>query len=285
MATIFDNDDDESRDTWNDLVQGTDQPDTLYAGKGQNMLAGGGGIDTYVTQSHFALSTVVRLPDGSVRVGDQSLRDIELIQFRDVTLSIADALPHPGRQHLATGGADELVGDDFGYDLHGEDGPDRFTGLGGNDGLYGGKGRDTAVFRGERSEYRVLFDYTDRSVIVEDLQPGRDGRDRLEGIETLQFADRALNMTMTARYDGLLPEADQLQINGVIGTPRRPEQQWNPVSLGNGSILIDGKYMMTEDGEVFTVHYQDTAAPASWPEQLEMVGQPFPASGFQNAEP
>ncbi|VVQ13364.1 hypothetical protein PS938_03912 [Pseudomonas fluorescens] len=48
---------------------------------------------------------------------------------------------------------------------------------------------DTAVFTGNASEYTVTVD--GNAVIVTDLVAGRDGVDRLTGIERLQFADQA----------------------------------------------------------------------------------------------
>ncbi|MDF9774136.1 peroxidase family protein [Pseudomonas baetica] len=48
---------------------------------------------------------------------------------------------------------------------------------------------DTAVFSGNASEYSVAVD--GNTVIVTDLVAGRDGVDRLTGIERLQFADEA----------------------------------------------------------------------------------------------
>ncbi|MDR6609793.1 peroxidase family protein [Pseudomonas synxantha] len=48
---------------------------------------------------------------------------------------------------------------------------------------------DTAVFSGNASEYSVAVD--GNTVIVTDLVAGRDGVDRLTGIERLQFADQA----------------------------------------------------------------------------------------------
>ncbi|MGF6092986.1 peroxidase family protein, partial [Pseudomonas sp. 18173] len=48
---------------------------------------------------------------------------------------------------------------------------------------------DTAVFSGNVSEYTVTVD--GNAVVVTDLVAGRDGTDRLTGIERLQFADQA----------------------------------------------------------------------------------------------
>jgi Ca2+-binding RTX toxin-like protein len=48
---------------------------------------------------------------------------------------------------------------------------------------------DTAVYSGNASEYSVTLD--GNAVIVTDLVAGRDGVDRLTGIERLQFADQA----------------------------------------------------------------------------------------------
>jgi hypothetical protein len=50
---------------------------------------------------------------------------------------------------------------------------------------------DVAIFRGQQDEYRFeLAD--DGALLVFDTEPGRDGTDRLYGIERLGFADGEL---------------------------------------------------------------------------------------------
>lgn len=78
------------------------------------------------------------------------------------------------------------AGSDF---IDGGNGSDMLSGGAGNDDLDGGNGQDTAVYSGNRADYRV-FAGTNGSVIVRDLRAsGTDGQDRLFSMERIQFAD------------------------------------------------------------------------------------------------
>ncbi|MCW8087496.1 hypothetical protein [Sabulicella glaciei] len=72
----------------------------------------------------------------------------------------------------------------------GGNGNDRLAGGGGNDLIVGGVGFDTALYRGQRSEYRFQTQ-PDGSLAIQDPVAGRDGTDLLYGIENLQFANVA----------------------------------------------------------------------------------------------
>lgn len=235
--------------SWDDLLLGTDEDDTLYPGKGNDTLVGGAGIDTVVWGRAFIDADVRAHADGSVTLGGHTLREIEFIRFADVTLSIADALPRVDRPLKASRGDDRLVGDDHGFSIDGDAGNDTLTGLGGDDSLYGGKGEDTAVYRGQRADYRILYDYEQRCFVVLDGTADRDGRDTLQHIEQLQFADGALQLpVLGGYYDALTPE-QLATLDGVIGEPPE-EPDWSQLIIGGGwlgdgvvvdhPILLDG---------------------------------------------
>ena len=80
-----------------------------------------------------------------------------------------------------------VVGNDQENRLTGNQGDNRIQGAAGNDLIDGGEGSDTAVFSGDKSEYRIERNET--TTVVTDSVEGRDGTDELVGVETLEFAD------------------------------------------------------------------------------------------------
>jgi acetyl esterase/lipase len=72
-------------------------------------------------------------------------------------------------------------------DLRGNDADNVLRGNSGDNTLVGGRGVDTAVFSGLREEYVVSVEGD--AFVVTDTIPGRDGCDRLESIERIQFGN------------------------------------------------------------------------------------------------
>ena len=174
-------------------VIGTAGNDRLYSGKAADRVDGLAGVDTFVVAINFASGRLHSEPDGLGgrvwMVGEDTLIDVEYVQFADLLVRLDDPALRQSSQHVATNGADVLIGNDLGYGLSGGDGDDILTGNGGDDALYGGKGNDTAVFRGNRADYSLSYDTYSKQVFVSDQASGRDGRDVLGSIETLRFAD------------------------------------------------------------------------------------------------
>jgi Ca2+-binding RTX toxin-like protein len=83
----------------------------------------------------------------------------------------------------------------------------------------GGFNFDTAVFSGSLADYSFTFDdrgtadLSDDLVIVSDSVVGRDGTDRLTGIERLQFADASITLP---GFEGL--NSDPLGLATITGT-------------------------------------------------------------------
>jgi Ca2+-binding RTX toxin-like protein len=228
--------------SWN--LAGTADDDTLYGGKGDNHFDGGAGNDRMyggyrymngsggnyfdggagedtVAYGGFLRQYEVKFDaaSGTYKVGSDTLKNVEYIQFGDVRIKVEDAAHLEGTQHQYTDGDDQLVGNDYGYNLEGGDGNDTFTGNGGDDTLYGGKGEDTAVFRGNRADYDIRFDYNTRQYIVSDHQAGRDGKDAVVGIEHLRFADTTIDLHGIAQLDNRPDDATLARIDGVIEAP------------------------------------------------------------------
>jgi Ca2+-binding RTX toxin-like protein len=90
---------------------------------------------------------------------------------------------------LGGDGADQLDGGTDNDDLRGDSGDDTLTGGAGDDLIFGGVGTDSALFSGQRAEYRI-FENLDGTITVSDLVLGRDGTDILNSVEAIRFLDR-----------------------------------------------------------------------------------------------
>lgn len=83
------------------------------------------------------------------------------------------------------------AGDDY---LDGGNGSDMLSGGAGDDVVDGGNGQDTAVYSGNRADYRVMQGLSG-AVVIRDLRAAAaDGEDRLFSIERVQFADGAFKL-------------------------------------------------------------------------------------------
>ncbi len=116
--------------------------------------------------------------------------DIDASGF-DITLPASGIVTElQGEKSAAAAVDNTITGTAYNDYLAGNAGNDTLKGGAGNDVLNGGDGVDTAVFTGDRADYRVSFDFANGVYVVEDLREGApDGTDLLSGIERLQFAD------------------------------------------------------------------------------------------------
>lgn len=114
-----------------------------------------------------------------------------------------------GRYITGTSGADTLTGTAAN---------DKLEGDGGNDMIDGGAGTDTAVFRGERSNYNVtVLANGDIQVASKD---GIDGTDTLRAIELFQFSNQTVTRADVAAADTTPPAAPEFSVtkngNGYV---------------------------------------------------------------------
>jgi predicted extracellular nuclease len=86
--------------------------------------------------------------------------------------------------------AEVLRGTAAGETIEGFGGNDRITGAGGNDAIDGGEGTDTAMFSGNRADYRITL--VNGAVVVADARVSGDGTDTLRNVEALAFADATI---------------------------------------------------------------------------------------------
>jgi Ca2+-binding RTX toxin-like protein len=212
----------------NDTLFGGDSDDTLIGGAGADVLDGGTGRDTADYSASDAGVTVSLLSGtglGGHAQGD-SLNGVDNV----IGSSHGDVLTLNNFAGAAFGGggADTLFGGTGNNDsLFGGDGNDQLSGLAGNDSLdgganddvliaglgndtlIGGTGNDTVVFVGPVTDYSFAF--ATGALIVTDSVPGRDGVDRLEGVEFATFngvtyrvitGDDGSNTTLQGPNDG-----------------------------------------------------------------------------------
>jgi hypothetical protein len=135
-------------------------------------------------------------PSIAARLADAALNIAGAANLAEVTQRQADA--------LLTGNdvGNALVGGGFADRIDGGGGDDTLTGAGGNDTLSGGEKTDTAVYSGNRADYRIERQ-NDGSFSVTDLRAGSpDGIDNVSTIELFRFAD---GTRTAAELDGAPP--------------------------------------------------------------------------------
>jgi hypothetical protein len=161
----------------NDTLNGRDGNDTLDGGFGNDVMIGGNGRDIYYVES--AGDRVVEANSGGtdeVRTTLSSYalgRNVENLTFVG------------SQQFTGTGNALNNI-------LKGGNIGDILTGGGGNDQLFGGGGNDTAVFAGNRADYTITTVGSITTVVDNNAADGNDGKDTLDGVERLMFADEVV---------------------------------------------------------------------------------------------
>lgn len=141
-----------------DTLAGGAGEDTLLGGAGADVIDGGDGIDT-ASYEASGTGVAVDLATGAGSGGDAEEDNLSAVE--NLTGSAFD---------------DTLAGD------------------AGDNVIDGGDGNDVVVFDGNAADYRV--ELVGGEVVVTDLRgAGTDGSDRLIDVETLQFADRTVDLT------------------------------------------------------------------------------------------
>jgi methionine-rich copper-binding protein CopC len=116
-------------------------------------------------------------------------------------------------------------------------GNDSLTGGGGDDQLDGGAGTDIARYSGKAAEYRVSGSLAG-GLTVTDNSAGRDGTDRLSGIERLGFSDGSLAFDLGATDAG---GRTALMLSALLGPQAALS---NPSWTGIGLSLFDSGQSM-----------------------------------------
>lgn len=195
-----------------DLI-GTNEEDTLTGGSGStrfvgnagnDYMDGGQGIDTvdygsetgpngvYVNLLGRGQYTDLAGPDGNPMAPDTAF---DTWGDLDTVTNI--------RNVIGTAHDDVIYGGNHDNDLQGGGGDDILLGGGRNDAIDGGDGIDTAIYRGNRSDYTVTAN-ADGSVMIADLRPDivdtvnnirNDGVDTVRNVEFFQFADGKVSLS------------------------------------------------------------------------------------------
>ncbi len=197
-------------DAGSDSLYGGDGDDILAGGADADLLDGGAGRDT-ADYSASTSGVTVNLLTGQGSGGDaqgDTLTGIEAV----IGSASADVLTasNAGNSLFGGAGADSLLGGAGNDSLSAGEGADVLSGGAGNDTLSGGAGSDTAIFSGPVTDYS--FGYASGGVlIVTDGVAGRDGVDRLDGVEFATFngvtyrvitGDDGSNTTLQGPDDG-----------------------------------------------------------------------------------
>ncbi len=149
-----------------DTIFGNAGKDSIDGGAGDDRMVGGAGDDTYFVRS--AGDVVEELAGGGYDIvwayGDHTLAaNVEALLL--ASSNALNGTGNAGNNNLTGNWRDNVL-----------------TGLAGNDNLFGGTGRDTAVYTGLFADYTIDRQASTVSSVLE-------GRDKLNSIEVLQFAD------------------------------------------------------------------------------------------------
>ncbi|WP_413037909.1 DUF5801 repeats-in-toxin domain-containing protein [Pseudovibrio exalbescens] len=161
-----------------DNLYGDEGDDTIHGDAGDDLIAGGAGAD-HLNGGTGSDTASYRGSNAAVNVNLAAGTALGGHADGDQLSNIENLI---GSDH-----DDVLVGDGVANILEGEDGDDELTGGAGNDEIKGGDGTDTAVFSGSVLDYN--FGHQTGFIEVKDTVAGRDGTDKLSGIEKLSFQD------------------------------------------------------------------------------------------------
>jgi Ca2+-binding RTX toxin-like protein len=214
--------------------------DTLIGGAGDDFLYGGKGSNTAVFSGNFRDYTIgydgdyVLTDSVADRDGTDRVEGVYVFQFADRTVHQEDLHTvingTSGNDSLAGSGACDVIngldGDDtlFGGSNFGGDN-DTLVGGAGNDSLAAWSGVVTAVYSGNLADYAIGWDYLSGRYVISDSVAGRDGTDRVAGVQFFQFADGVVG-----------PSAFHPVVNGTSGP-----DSWIPGSSSDDVINgLDG---------------------------------------------
>lgn len=155
-----------------------------------------GPLFAYILTEQFARTRAadagfLTLPEG---LDEALIAEIEATGLHDIMLRNSDLDQLQENPFLAAtrlGGSDTaeaLMGSATADLIFGLAGDDSLMGGAGDDALSGGAGQDQASYGGARDHYAIAL-HADGTVTVTDRREGGDGKDRLEEIEHLSFAD------------------------------------------------------------------------------------------------
>jgi Ca2+-binding RTX toxin-like protein len=210
--------------TGNGTVNGTDQPDQITGGTGNDTLIGNAGSDVLNGGGGWNVVAYWSSPNP---VGVQLGRGFTSMDGFGATDTLINIHGVFGSAHgdviLGSNWGDLLAGLGGNDTLEGQDGDDALNGYSGNDRINGGGGNDTAYFGGNRADYTVTainggFTVTHNSTFVEWGSAVNEGTDTVTEVELFRFAN------------GTVSAADVLDPSVIAPPPPPPEEPNNPGS-------------------------------------------------------
>ena len=199
-----------------DSLYGGDGADLIFAGDGDSV-NGGAGVDT-LDLGYLSGGVSVDFDNGVVsgaEIGTITFQNIENVAYsvaQNGTITAtaaADFLVQTNGNLVDYSGSDAAITLDMGLGsasgghaegdvfqdvthVRGSNFDDRFAGSDRDDTIHGGAGTDTLTLAGDFSEYSLTVD--NGLIVIDDLVAGRDGTDRVSGVESLEFADRTVGV-------------------------------------------------------------------------------------------
>ena len=216
-----------------DTLLGLGGDDVLIGGSGvPNQLQGGTGNDTYV------LTTV---GDTVIELAGEGTDTVETTLGAYTLGAHVENLTYIGAGGLTgTGNAADNI-------LTGGNGADVLKGLGGDDVLIGGGGNDIAVLQGLQADYSVVA--VEGGWQVTDLTAGRDGVDRLYGVESVRFANGAVvSLASLAAAPGMSVKAVDAQVLPGLEDLLVPDPvDLFPADRGDRMVVLDDPALIGPD--------------------------------------
>lgn len=183
-----------------DVLVGGDGNDTLDGGLGADQMEGRAGADTYYVDDENDL--VVESQDLNHPTALRSSSVPEVGTLADTVIArISFGLPAGVENLQLASDAGDLNGDgnDLANQLLGNAGNNLFRGLGGDDLIDGGAGRDTVAFASPFGHYEATQAVHGFTVLSDN---GTEGTDTLVNIERVTFSDQGLALDVSASQAG-----------------------------------------------------------------------------------
>ena len=213
----------------NDFLDGGTGNDRLDGGAGADDLSGGDGDDRYRVDNTGDRISEAAKATGGIDTVESSIGYTLPTNVEHLTLIGPNPLSGTGNSL-----ANRLSGNTASNRLQGLNGNDSLTGNGGDDTLEGGSGQDRAVYSGQRSDYQItLADGIENTWLITDTK-GREGTDTLTGIETLEFANGAIDMTALLASNATLPVSNYTPGQAVIDLGAQYGKLIHPVQVDGG---------------------------------------------------
>jgi Ca2+-binding RTX toxin-like protein len=232
-------------------VTGSDGADLLLYLNGDRY-NGGIGTDTFYADWLAATAAIVWDNDPTSTVTIQGAEISGLERLLIATGSGYDEIRNTKvntNDYIDTGAGNDTI--------EAGEGADTVYGESGDDLIQGGPGTDTAVYRGNYSEYAIGYDDTTEMYTVFDMFYGRDGRDQITSVEYFQFADGTKSVS-SAVNDPVAPTLlSQSPADGsiAVNVDHNIVLTFSEVVLaGTGTITVQG-----EGFEPLVIDIRDTS--------------------------